>query len=141
MNAMLALATPRTSSSPMGAFALPPAPGAARSRIVEDDTTPPRAVVHAINLSAGVFKFHSRLLASIGVEMKTYMNVGAYLNADQPDEPGCLIVDPRGQLRCQQRGMRVPMVVVADQAEVRMAVLAMKAGAVDFLQNPLREQD
>lgn len=105
-----------------------------------------RPIAHLVDFDAAVHDQITRLLDAMGVETHTHPTIGAYLDAAPGDAPGCLIVHARaGELAFLaqfRRGTpRLPMIVTADRANIRMAVIAMKAGAVDFLEQPLRDQD
>lgn len=116
----------------------------------EDDHPPrPRAIVHVVGFDEDMQGPMCDLFACVGMATKTYADVGAFVRGDLPDIPGCLLVHARVPLI---RGLEflvhferpregLPIVVVADRSDVRTAVFAMKAGAVDFLEKPLRDQD
>jgi FixJ family two-component response regulator len=83
------------------------------------------------------------LLSDIGVQTLSYASVRAFEIADAADVPGCVIADARlffsgeGPIRplppsCSSH----PMIVIAPQPDVPLVVQAMKAGAIDFLQEP-----
>jgi len=89
------------------------------------------------------------LIETQGVEVRAYETCVAYL--DDPDSVrcACLILDvrlPGGmsglqlQQRLQEKGNEPPIVFISGHADVPMAVQAMRAGAVDFLQKPFPEQ-
>lgn len=103
-------------------------------------------VVHLVDFDAAIHAQIARLLDAMGVETRAHPTIGAYLDAAPGDAPGCLIVHARaGELAFLAQFGRakpgLPMIVTADRANIRMAVIAMKAGAVDFLEQPLRDQD
>lgn len=89
------------------------------------------------------------LMESVGLGARTYPAVQDFLKDGLPDAPSCLILDVRlpGQsgLELQQRlvsaGVDVPIIFITGHADVQMSVRAMKAGAVEFLPKPFREQD
>ncbi len=76
-------------------------------------------------------------------------SVAAFLAADRPDVEGCLLLDIRlpgvsgldlqGQL--EERGIHLPVVLMTGHGDIPMTVRGMKAGAVDFLTKPFRDQD
>jgi FixJ family two-component response regulator len=88
------------------------------------------------------------LVESIGLKAKGYASAPAFLEAFRPGLVGCLVLDVRmagmSGLVLQQRlkalGARIPTIVLTGHGDVPMAVEALKAGAVDFLQKPYREQ-
>jgi FixJ family two-component response regulator len=89
------------------------------------------------------------LMESVGLGARTYPSVQDFLKDGLPDAPSCLVLDVRlpGQsgLELQQRlvsaGVEVPIIFITGHADVQMSVKAMKAGAVEFLAKPFREQD
>jgi len=89
------------------------------------------------------------LMESVGLSARTYPAVHDFLKDGVPDAPSCLVLDVRlpGQsgLELQQRlvsaGIDVPIIFITGHADVQMSVKAMKAGAVEFLPKPFREQD
>jgi FixJ family two-component response regulator len=72
-----------------------------------------------------------------------------FLNAKLPDAPSCLVLDVRlpgtGGLELQEYlprvNIRMPVILMTGFGDIAMSVKAMKAGAVDFLTKPIREQD
>jgi FixJ family two-component response regulator len=90
-----------------------------------------------------------RLIRSVGLEVQTFNSAHEFLRAQRPDTPGCLVLDVRlpdlSGLDLQQElakaNVDLPIVFVTGHADVPMSVRAMKAGAVEFLTKPFREQD
>lgn len=89
------------------------------------------------------------LFKSIDLDAIAYESPRALLDADDLDTPGCIVLDVRFsgvsgldfQSDLQQAGNRMPIIVVTGHGDIPMSVRAMKAGAVDFLTKPFREQD
>jgi FixJ family two-component response regulator len=89
------------------------------------------------------------LLRSIGLRVETFSSAAAFLDASLPPAAGCLILDIRlpGQsgLDLQadlvREDVRIPIIFISGHGDVPMTVRAMKAGAVDFLTKPFRDQD
>jgi FixJ family two-component response regulator len=89
------------------------------------------------------------LLQSVGYTAKTYSSARMFLEDPPGDEPGCVIVDVRmpglSGLELQAALGRIaaglPVIVMTGFGDVRMSVQAMKAGAIDFLEKPFRDQD
>src|ERR1700761_8140768 len=89
------------------------------------------------------------LMESVGLGAGTYPAVHDFLKDGLPDAPCCLVLDVRlpGQsgLELQQRltstGLDVPIIFITGHADVQMSVRAMKAGAMEFLPKPFREQE
>ncbi len=90
----------------------------------------------------------AELVESVGLQAEGYASGAAFLAAYRPERAGCLVLDVRmadmSGLAVQQRlnelGFGLPVVVLTAHGDVAVAVRAMKAGAVDFLQKPYRDQ-
>lgn len=89
------------------------------------------------------------LFRSVGLHTRLFASAMDFLQADLPDTPSCIVVDVRmpkmSGLDLQQelaaRQVRIPVIIITGHADVPMSVQAMKAGAVDFLTKPFRDQD
>jgi FixJ family two-component response regulator len=89
------------------------------------------------------------LLRSVGIETRMHSSAQAVLEAGLPDVNCCLVVDIRMpglgglefQTRLQERGEDPAIIFVTGHGDIPMSVQAMKAGAVDFLAKPFRDQD
>lgn len=107
------------------------------------------ATVHTVGFDPPMQSVLGELLRSVELETRPHPSLGAFAAAERPDHGGCILVRARSALTGVMdfvsqllKGVGAPpMIVVADRADVRMAVLAMKAGAVDFLEHPLRDHD
>ena len=88
------------------------------------------------------------LVGSVGLKAETFASATAFLEAFDPDRPGCLIVDMRMaevsglelQEQLVERGSTLPVIVMTAFGDVRTAVRAMKHGAIDFIEKPFNEQ-
>ncbi|WGO95610.1 response regulator [Pseudomonas viciae] len=89
------------------------------------------------------------LLASVGLASRAFGSAREFMDADLPDAPACLILDVRmpglSGLDFQQEmarlNIRIPVVFITAHGDIPMSVKAMKAGALEFLTKPFREQD
>jgi FixJ family two-component response regulator len=89
------------------------------------------------------------LLRSVGLKTLCFGFAQEVLDADLPDVPSCLIVDVRMpqiggfefKTRLTERGDDVPVIFITGYGDIPMGVKAMKAGAIDFLPKPYRDQD
>lgn len=89
------------------------------------------------------------LLLSVGLKSRSFLSAEAFMAAGIDDVPGCVILDVRlqgtngleVQRELKRRGMCVPVIFVTGHGDIEMSVQAMKAGAVDFLAKPFRDQD
>ena len=90
-----------------------------------------------------------RLLRSVGLKPLLFASVADYVGAELPDAPTCLVVDVRlpgrsgldFQRDLTAAGVSLPIVFITGYGDIPMSVQAMKAGAIEFLTKPLREQD
>jgi two-component system response regulator FixJ len=89
------------------------------------------------------------LLESLKLNVHTYASAREFLLSYDPAQPGCLLLDVRmpeiSGLQLQdilkERGIRIPIIIITGHADVSMAVRAMKAGALDFIEKPFNDQD
>lgn len=89
------------------------------------------------------------LLKSVGIASRGFSDAREFLDAYQPDWAGCLLLDVRmphlGGLELQQelnqRGVTLPVIFMTAHGDVSMAVEAMRAGAMDFLQKPFKDDE
>lgn len=106
-------------------------------------------IVHIIDDDASLRGALDSLFRSTGQSTRLYESVAAFMEAPQPNAPGCLVLDVRmpgmSGLDFQQRleglGVRLPVIVMTGYGDIPMSVRAMKAGAVDFLAKPFRDQE
>lgn len=106
-------------------------------------------VVHVIDDDASLRGGLESLFRSVGLDARGYGSAQQFLEANVGDTPGCLVLDVRlpglsgldFQARLEALGVRLPVVLMTGHGDIPMSVQAMKAGAVDFLSKPFREQD
>ena len=106
-------------------------------------------VVHVIDDDESLRRALDRVLRSVGLQSRTYGTALEFIEAHIPDSPGCIILDVRlpgingldFQTQLADHGIRLPVVLITGHGDIPMSVQAMKAGAVDFLAKPFREQD
>jgi FixJ family two-component response regulator len=107
------------------------------------------AVVHIVDDDESLRRALDSLFRSTGLATRLYESVPAFLAADPTDAPGCIVLDVRlpgmSGLDFQQRmadlGVRLPAILMTGHGDIPMSVRAMKAGAVDFLAKPFRDQE
>ncbi|MGX9574713.1 response regulator transcription factor [Mesorhizobium sp. f-mel] len=88
------------------------------------------------------------LLNSVGIDTMSFSSGQELLDAKLPDRPGCLVLDVRMpglsgldlQHLLATKGILTPIVFLTGHGDIAMSVQAMKAGAVDFLTKPVRDQ-
>jgi FixJ family two-component response regulator len=108
-----------------------------------------KAFVHVIDDDESVRDSLASLLQTVGLEPRTYESVRQFLDARAQDRPGCIVLDVRlpgiSGLDFQDHlagfDIHLPVVLMTGYGDVPMSVRAMKAGAVDFLPKPFRDQD
>ena len=108
-----------------------------------------RPIVFVVDDDPAVCLSMKRLIRSLGPEVQTFSSAQEFLRAKRPDAPGCLVLDVRlpdlSGLDLQQdlnkANVDLPIVFVTGHADIPMSVRAMKAGAIEFLTKPFREQD
>jgi FixJ family two-component response regulator len=91
----------------------------------------------------------SSLFRSVGLDVATFAAPAQFLSSDLPDAPSCLVLDIRMpgvsgldfQDELLRAGARIPIIFVTGHGDIPMSVRAMKAGAVEFLTKPFREQE
>jgi len=106
-------------------------------------------VVFVIDDDASMRDALEDLIRSVGLEVQLFGSPQEFLQARLPDAPGCLVLDVRlpGQSGLDfQRGLAaagidLPVVFITGHGDIPMSVRAMKAGAVEFLTKPFRDQD
>jgi FixJ family two-component response regulator len=103
--------------------------------VVDDDTSTRQAL--------------ARLFYSVQLRTEVFGSAQEFLQSKRPDVPGCLVLDVRlpglsgldFQAELMKADVRIPIVFITGHGDVPMTVRAMKAGAVDFLTKPFRDQD
>ncbi|WCL53277.1 response regulator transcription factor [Gimibacter soli] len=107
------------------------------------------SVVHIIDDDRSLREALASLFASVGLETRLYAAVQDFLDADRPDMPACLVLDVRlpgmsgldAQDHLKELGVHMPVVLMTGHGDIPMSVRGMKAGALDFLTKPFRDQD
>jgi FixJ family two-component response regulator len=106
-------------------------------------------VVHIIDDDDSVRLMLDSLLRSVRINVRTYSSPQEFLKADKLDAPGCIVLDIRlpgtNGLDFQEQlhgfGVNLPVVLMTGHGDIPMTVRGMKAGAIDFLPKPFRDQD
>jgi RNA polymerase sigma factor (sigma-70 family) len=89
------------------------------------------------------------LIGSVGLQVESFDSAEALLRRKLPDEPSCLVLDVRlrglsgldFQRELAARNCHMPIIFITGHGDIPMSVRAMKAGAVEFLTKPFRDQD
>ncbi len=104
--------------------------------------------VFVVDDDAGVRDSIALLIRSVGLKSQTYPSANDFLVSYVAGTPGCLVLDVRmpgmSGLELQERleaiGSTLPIIFLTAHGDIPMAVQAVKAGAVDFIQKPFRDQ-
>jgi FixJ family two-component response regulator len=105
-------------------------------------------VVYVVDDDPSVREALAGLLRSVGLEVKAFASTQEFLESPRPDAPGCLVLDVRlpgaGGLELQSQLLKsdihLPIVFITGHGDIPMSVQAMKAGAIEFLTKPFRDQ-
>jgi two-component system, LuxR family, response regulator FixJ len=108
-----------------------------------------RPTIFIVDDDAAVRDALKLLLRSVGQAVETYGSAQEFLDAHGEDRPGCLVLDIRMpgmsglelQQKLNEKHSILPIIFITGHGDVPMAVEAMQAGAVDFIQKPFRDQD
>ena len=106
-------------------------------------------MIHIIDDDESLRMALDSLFRSVGQACQRHASVADFLAAKRPDVPGCLVLDVRMpgmsgldfQDRLDELGISLPVVLMSGHGDIPMSVRAMKAGAIDFLVKPFRDQD
>ena len=106
-------------------------------------------VVYVVDDDADVREGVGALLESIGLQVVALSSTAEFLVQKRADRPSCLVLDVRLpglsgldlQAELAKAQIDIPIVFITGHGDIPMSVKAMKAGAVEFLTKPVREQD
>src|SRR5215208_5799827 len=111
--------------------------------------TPTESIVYVVDDDLSVRQALSSLIRSVGMGAETFASAKEFLAHVRPDIPSCLVLDVLlpdssgldlpGELRAA--GVQIPIIFITGHGTIPMSVRAMKAGAVEFLTKPFREED
>ena len=119
------------------------------SRRVAPDASATASVVFVVDDDASIRDSLRRLITSVGFKVEVFASARAFLDARRPDAPGCLVLDVRLpglsgldlQRELVETDAELPIIFITGHGDIPMSVRAMKAGAVEFLTKPFREQE
>ena len=88
------------------------------------------------------------LIESVGLTVRTYASADEFINDYYPGRAGCLLLDVRMpgmsglelQEQFVEQQIKIPIIIITGHGDVPMAVRAMKAGAVDFIEKPFNDE-
>jgi FixJ family two-component response regulator len=109
----------------------------------------PEPIVFVVDDDPSMRQALTRLFRSVHLAVETFGSTADMLRHDFPHVPSCLVLDVRlpglsgldfqGELA--KAGIMIPIIFLTGHGDIPMSVQAMKAGAVDFLTKPFRDQD
>jgi FixJ family two-component response regulator len=110
----------------------------------EDDPT-----VYVIDDDESVREALDSLIRSVGFQVQEFASATEFLQSKRLNAPGCLVLDVRLpglsgldlQRELARVNFQIPIIFITAHGDIQMTVRAMKAGAVEFLTKPFREQD
>jgi FixJ family two-component response regulator len=107
------------------------------------------ATVFVVDDDAPMRESLKNLIRSVGLRAELFASAQEFLRSKRPDAPSCLVLDVRLpglsgldlQRRTTEAGLEIPIIFITGHGDIPMSVRAMKAGAVEFLTKPFRDQD
>ncbi len=111
--------------------------------------TEPQSIVFVVDDDAEVRKALDSLIRSVGLRVELFGSAQAFLDRKPPDVASCMILDIRlpgisgldFQRKLADAHILIPIIFITGHGDIPMSVRAMKAGAVEFLTKPFRDQD
>jgi FixJ family two-component response regulator len=108
----------------------------------------PEPTVFIVDDDDAVRRFLTNLVESIGLHVEAYASAQDFLDVREPSQTGCLVLDVRMpgmsglelQKKLADRAVDLPVIVLTGHGNVQVAVHAMKAGAVDFIEKPFNNE-
>ena len=109
----------------------------------------PNAIVYLIDDDTQVREGLANLLQSVGLQVEAFAATTEFLARARQDIPQCLVLDVRlqglsglhFQAQLLSANINIPIIFITGYGDIPMTVKAMKAGAIEFLTKPIREQD
>jgi FixJ family two-component response regulator len=106
-------------------------------------------VVLVIDDDASLRDALNDLFNSVGLRTQIFGSTAEFLKGSLPDAPSCLVLDIRlpgqsgldFQAQLTQANINIPVIIMTGHGDIPMSVRAMKAGAIDFITKPFRDQD
>jgi FixJ family two-component response regulator len=110
---------------------------------------PPHSIVYVIDDDVSVRNSLSNLFRSVDLAVEVFDSPASFLQRKFPDVASCLVLDIRMpgssgldfQTELRKVNINIPIIFLTGHGDVQMSVQAMKAGAIDFLTKPYRDQD
>jgi len=116
---------------------------------VKGQTEAARSIVFVVDDDASVREAIGSLLRSVGLQVELFGTAAEFLKNKLPDAAACLVLDIRlpgvsgldFQVELAAADIHIPIIFITGHGDIPMTVRAMKAGAVEFLTKPFRDQD
>jgi FixJ family two-component response regulator len=107
------------------------------------------SIVFVVDDDPSVRRAIKRLVESVGLHVELFGSAAEFMNSRHPDVVSCLVLDIRlpgvsgldFQRQLAAADIRIPIIFITAHGDIPMTVRAMKAGAVEFLTKPFRDQD
>jgi FixJ family two-component response regulator len=111
--------------------------------------TEARPIVFVVDDDPSVRRAIQRLVESVGLQVELFGSAQEFLRSERPNAPSCLVLDIRlpgisgldFQRELADANIHIPIIFITAHGDIPMTVRAMKAGAVEFLTKPFRDQD
>ena len=111
--------------------------------------TEPAAIVFVVDDDPSVRRAIKRLVESVGLHVELLGSASEFMSSNHPEVASCLVLDIRlpgisgldSQRELAAANLQIPIVFITGHGDIPMSVRAMKAGAVEFLTKPFRDQD
>ena len=109
----------------------------------------PDAMVFVVDDDGQTRDALKNLMRSVGLHVEVFASAQDFLRSKRPDVPACLVLDVRLrglsgldlQKRMAEANIEIPIIFITGYGDIPMTVQAMKAGAVEFLTKPFRNQE
>jgi RNA polymerase sigma factor (sigma-70 family) len=109
----------------------------------------PESIVFVVDDDPSVRTAIKRLIGCVGLQVELFGSAKEFLHSKRPEVPSCLVLDIRlpgisgldFQRELAKTNLHIPIIFITGHGDVPMTVRAMKAGAVEFLTKPFRDQD
>jgi RNA polymerase sigma factor (sigma-70 family) len=109
----------------------------------------PAPIVFVVDDDPSIRRAIKRLIGSVGLQVELFGSAQEFLLGKRPDAPSCLVLDIRlpgisgldFQHELAEANIHIPIIFITAHGDIPMTVRAMKAGAVEFLTKPFRDQD
>jgi FixJ family two-component response regulator len=107
------------------------------------------AVVFVVDDDSSIREAIKSLISLVGLRVETFGSAQEFLQSKRPDLPGCVVLDVELpglsgfdlQRELAAHGIKLPIIFITGYGDIPMSVRAMKAGALEFLTKPFRDQD